>query len=68
MVRTQSQDGINKAAIYTEVKKQTVEEMKLLQQEKKLLLQKVDLQVKHIDTFTLILSKAVISNRLPMPP
>lgn len=59
VVRTQSQDGIDKAVIYAEVKEQMVEEMKLLQQEKQLLLQKVDLQAKHIDTFTLILSKAV---------
>lgn len=59
VVRTQSVDAIDKAAIYAEVRAQMAEEMNLLQQEKQLLLQKVDLQTKHIDTFTLILSKAV---------
>ncbi|MER0169933.1 MAG: hypothetical protein DU489_04880 [Nitrosomonas sp.] len=59
VVRTQSIGTIDKSAIYAGVKEQMAEEMNLLQQEKQLLLQKVDIQAKHIDTFTLILSKAV---------
>lgn len=64
VVRTQSHDSIDKAAIYAEVKAQVAVEWNALQQEKQLLLQKVDLQAQHLDTFTQLLSKAIESPKI----
>lgn len=47
VVRTQSDEGIDKAAIYAEVKAQMAEEKNLLQQEKQLLLQELKLNKDH---------------------
>lgn len=61
VVRTQSIDVIDKAAIYAEVKAQTEKELLVLQQEKQLLLQKVEMQEQHTDTLKQLLNKAIES-------
>lgn len=61
VVRTQSDESIDKAAIYAEVKAQTEKELLVLQQEKQLLLQKVEMQEQHTDTLKQLLNKAIES-------
>ncbi|MBS0588478.1 MAG: pentapeptide repeat-containing protein [Proteobacteria bacterium] len=61
VVRTQSDESIDKAAIYAEVKAQTEKELLMLQQEKQLLLQKVEMQEQHTDTLKQLLNKAIES-------
>ena len=64
VVRTQSSDAIDKAAIYAEVKEQMAEEMILLQQEKQLLLQKVEMQEQQTDTLKQFLKLAIESPKI----
>jgi uncharacterized protein YjbI with pentapeptide repeats len=61
VVRTQSDESIDKAEIYAEVKAQTEKEWLVLQQEKQLLLQKVEMQEQHTDTLKQLLNKAIES-------
>ncbi|QOJ20475.1 MAG: pentapeptide repeat-containing protein [Gammaproteobacteria bacterium] len=61
VVRTQSDESIDKAAIYAEVKAQTEKELLVLQQEKQLLLQKVELQEQQADTLKQFLKLAIES-------
>ncbi|MBX9917531.1 MAG: pentapeptide repeat-containing protein [Nitrosomonas sp.] len=61
VVRTQSDESIDKAAIYAEVKAQTEKELLVLQQEKQLLLKKVEMQEQHTDTLKQLLNKAIES-------